>query len=146
MARRKISAGQQFPNRGLGPETQVRSTEDAVVRRHPSGLLWQTLTSTFDALGFDSETDETFRALVCVRLVEPTSKLDTLGVLDDIGVDNPDSSSIKRALTRCVERNYRTVLATACREHVTAVGGPGREPVKISAYAGGQRYELMRSG
>ena len=125
VARGKIHAGQQPLDLGLEPGAQVRSGGEAVVRRHSSELLWQTLTSTFDALGFDAVADETFKTLVCARLVEPTSKLDTPRVLDDIGVDAPHLSSIKRALARCVERDYRTVLATACWEHVTAAGGPG---------------------
>ena len=125
VARGKIHAGQQSLDLGLEPEAQVRSGGEAVVRRHSSELLWRTLTSTFDALGFDAVADETFKTLVCARLVEPTSKLDTPRVLDDIGVDAPHLSSIKRALARCVERDYRTVLATACWEHVTAAGGPG---------------------
>ena len=125
VARGKIHAGQQPLGLGMGPGAQVRSGGEAVVRRHSSELLWQTLTSTFDALGFDAVVDETFKTLVCARLVEPTSKLDTRRVLDDIGVDAPHLSSIKRALARCVERDYRTVLATACWEHVTAAGGPG---------------------
>ncbi|WP_440221064.1 IS1634 family transposase [Dietzia sp. MNB45] len=125
VARGKIHAGQQPLDLGLEPEAQVRSGGEAVVRRHSSELLWQTLTSTFNALGFDAVADETFKTLVCARLVEPTSKLDTPRVLDDIGVDAPHLSSIKRALARCVERDYRTVLATACWEHVTAAGGPG---------------------
>ena len=125
VARGKIHAGQQPLDLGLEPEAQVRSGGEAVVRRHSSELLWQTLTSTFDALGFNAVADETFKTLVCARLVEPTSKLDTPRVLDDIGVDAPHLSSIKRALARCVERDYRTMLATACWEHVTAAGGPG---------------------
>ncbi|USX45189.1 IS1634 family transposase [Dietzia kunjamensis] len=125
VARGKITAGQQPLELGLEPEAQVRSGGDAVVRRHSSELLWQTLSSTFDALGFNAVADETFKALVCARLIEPTSKLDTPRVLDDIGVDAPHLSSIKRALARCVERDYRTALATACWEHVTSAGGPG---------------------
>lgn len=125
VARGKITAGQQSLDLGLEPDAQVRAGGDAVVRRHSSELLWQALTSTFDTLGFGAVADETFRTLVCARLIEPTSKLDTPRVLDDIGVDAPHLSSIKRALARCVERDYRTVLATACWEHVTAAGGPG---------------------
>lgn len=125
VARSKISAGQQALDLGLEPEEKVRSGGDAVVRRHSSELLWTTLTSAFDVLGFDAVADETFKTLVCARLIEPTSKLDTPRVLEDIGVDAPHLSSIKRALARCVERDYRTVLARACWEHVTTVGGPG---------------------
>ncbi|MVZ89973.1 IS1634 family transposase [Microbacter sp. ANSKLAB05] len=125
VARGKITGGQQPLELGLEPEAQVRSGGDAVVRRHSSELLWQTLASTFDDLGFNAVADETFKALVCARLIEPTSKLDTPRVLDDIGVDAPHLSSIKRALARCVKRDYRTALATACWEHVTSAGGPG---------------------
>ena len=53
MARGEITAGQQPLDLGLEPEVQVRSGGDAVVRWHYSELLWQMLTSTFDALGFD---------------------------------------------------------------------------------------------
>lgn len=120
VARGKITAGQQPLDLGLEPESQVRASGDAVVRRHSSQLLWQALTSTFDALGFDAVADETFKALVCARLVEATSKLDTIRVLEDIGIDAPHRNTINASLARCVERDYRTVLATACWEHVTA--------------------------
>ena len=125
VARGKISEGQQSLDLGLESEQKVRSGGDAVVRRHSSELLWTTLTSAFDVLGFDAVADETFKTLLCARLIEPTSKLDTPRVLEDIGVDAPHLSSIKRALARCVERDYRTVLAKACWEHVTSADGPG---------------------
>lgn len=125
VARGKINAGQEALDLGLEPEEQVRASGDAVVRRHSSELLWTTLTSTFDALGFNVVADETFKMLVCARLVEPVSKLDTPRVLGDIGVDAPHLSSIKRALARCVDRDYRTAIASACWEHVTAADGPG---------------------
>ena len=67
VARDKITAGQQPLDLALEPESQVRASGDAVVRRHSSQLLWQALTSTFDALGFDVVADETFKALVCAR-------------------------------------------------------------------------------
>lgn len=103
----------------------MRAGGDAVVRRHSSELLWTTLSRVYDLLGFDLVSEQTFKTLVCARLVEPTSKLDTPRALEDIGVDAPHLSSIKRALARCVERDYRTDLATACWQHVTAAGGPG---------------------
>lgn len=83
------------------------------------------MTSTFDALDFNLVADETFKTLVCARLAEPTSKLDTPRALEGIGVDAPHLSSIKRALARCVDRDYRTPIATAYWEHVAAADGPG---------------------
>jgi hypothetical protein len=40
----------------------------------------------YDALGFGAVGDEAFRALVLARIIEPTSKLDTVRVLDELGV------------------------------------------------------------
>ena len=125
VARDKIHAGQESLDLGIESEAQVRAGGDAVVLRHSSELLWQVLTSTFEALGFDGVADETFKALVCARLVEPTSKVDTIRVLEDIGIDPPHRNTINASLARCVARDYRTAIATACWEHVTAAGGPG---------------------
>ena len=125
VAREKLHADQEPLDLGIESETQVRSRGDAVVRRHSSELLWTTLTSTFEALGFDGQADETFKSLVCARLVEPTSKLDTIRVLEDIGIEPPHRNTINASLARCVERDYRTAIATACWEHVTSAGGPG---------------------
>jgi hypothetical protein len=44
-------------------------------------LLWQVLTDAYRRIGFDVLDDEAFRAMVVARIVEPTSKADTLRVL-----------------------------------------------------------------
>jgi hypothetical protein len=125
VAKDKIDAGQHQLDLGLSGAQQVRASGDAVITRHSSELLWTTLTGTYQRLGFDRLADDTFAALVCARLVEPTSKLDTIRVLEDIGVNAPHLSSIKRALARCVERDYRGQLSQACLAHVTGADGPG---------------------
>lgn len=124
-AKSRINAGQEHLDLDLPPMEKVRSAGEAVIAKHSSELLWTTLTDAYQRLGFDVVDDATFRALVCARLVEPTSKVDTIRVLDEIGVDPPHLSSIKRALARCVERDYRRHLSAACLAHVTADGGPG---------------------
>ncbi|MFI8775107.1 hypothetical protein ACIGKQ_23515 [Gordonia sp. NPDC062954] len=124
VAKGKIEAGQQHLDLGLSGTEQVRAGGEAVITRYSSELLWTTLTSSYRRLGFDVLGDDTFAALVCARLVEPTSKLDTGRVLDDIGISAPHLSSIKRALARCVERNYRSQLSKACLDHVITQG-PG---------------------
>jgi hypothetical protein len=50
--------------------------------------LWEALCRAYDALGFADAAggDEVFRQLVLARIIEPTSKLDSLRVLDEIGV------------------------------------------------------------
>ena len=79
-----------------------------------SQLLWDVLAEGYARLGFDVLRDEAFRAMVLARLIEPTSKADTIRVLTEIGVPAPSLRTLFRALGRCVERDYRGLLATAC--------------------------------
>jgi hypothetical protein len=87
-------------------------------------LLWEVLETAYARLGFDAVADEVFKSLVLARIVEPTSKADTIRVLDEIGVAAPALRTIWRALARCVERDYRNILAQAClaRSASTAAG------------------------
>ncbi len=124
-AKRRINAGQEMLDLEFEATEQVRQDGNAVIVKHSSELLWTTLTETYRRLGFGVLDDPVFEALVCARLVEPASKLDTIRVLDEIGVGAPHLSSIKRALARCVARDYRRQLSQACLAHVTAAGGPG---------------------
>ena len=66
--------------------------------------------------------DEAFRAVVLARVVEPVSKADTVRVLDEVGVAGPSLRTIFRALGRCVARDYRGLLASACMRHATRSG------------------------
>ena len=51
--------------------------------------LWEALCTVYDQLGLDEATgwDEVFRQLVLARIIEPTSKADSLRVLAEAGVD-----------------------------------------------------------
>ena len=80
-------------------------------------LLWNVLSEAYGRLGFDVIGDEAFKGLVLGRIIEPTSKADTLRVLGDIGVAAPSLRTVFRALNRCIERDYRGRVATACLAH-----------------------------
>ena len=58
--------------------------------------------------------DETFKRLVLARIIEPTSKADTIRVLGEIGVRAPGLRTIFRSLDRCVDRDYRDAISKAC--------------------------------
>jgi hypothetical protein len=77
------------------------------------------------ALGFAAVRDEVFRALVLGRIVEPTSKLDTVRVLGGLGVDPPSRVTFMRCRNRLVQRDYRTPFSEACFRHATRTGGLG---------------------
>src|SRR5690606_11271144 len=63
-----------------------RGVGAAVITHKASTVLWQVLTGAYARLGFDAIGDEAFAQLVLARLVEPTSKSDSLRVLDELGV------------------------------------------------------------
>ena len=62
--------------------------------------------------------DEVFRALVLARLIEPTSKLDTIWVLDEVGVAPPAYRTILRRLPGYATAQWRQRLAAACARRV----------------------------
>ena len=71
-------------------------------------------------LGFDTagEHDTVFKALVLARLIEPTSKLDTIRVLEEIGIPAPSYPTINRRLPMYATQQWRQQLAAACAAHV----------------------------
>jgi len=50
--------------------------------------LWEALCWAYEVLGFDKAAggDEAFRQLVLARIIEPTSKVDSLRVIEETGV------------------------------------------------------------
>lgn len=72
-----------------GPETppdQVQTpsrADGAVVARHTSRLLWDSLQQAYRACGFARVKDDALEQLVLARLMEPTSKTGTGRVLED---------------------------------------------------------------
>jgi len=87
--------------------------------------LWNVLVEAYARLGFDTIADEAFRAMVLARVIEPTSKADTVRVLAEIGAAAPTVRTLFRALARCEQRDYRAKLAGACLGHATGGGALG---------------------
>jgi len=83
-----------------------------------SGLLWNILQKEYHKLGFDPLNDEIFEALVIARIVEPTSKLDSLRVLDDLGVDPINRNKLYRSIVKAANQDYRRSISQACCRHV----------------------------
>jgi hypothetical protein len=114
-ADRLIHAGQDslFPGEGGSTVEVVRTF---------SSVLWDALEQLWVQLGFGLLDDEVFRRLVLARVVEPTSKLDSIRVLEDLGVCSGSVSGIYRSLRRCQEQDYRGLLQRACFAHVGSNG------------------------
>jgi len=105
IAQRKLNAGQ----------LELALFEDELSGMHTVGaysqLLFDVLSDVYHRLGLGILCDEVFMQLVLARIIEPTSKLDTIRVLNNLGLDSPSNSSIHRCLSRIVENSYRNQVS-----------------------------------
>lgn len=122
-ARQRLHAGQE------ALDLEVAGLEDEGVPQRPglitskrSALLWQVLTEAYARLGFDAIGDEAFAQLVLARIIEPTSKADSVRVLNEIGVAPASLRTMFRSLQRAQERDYRDQIAGACFSHAMSHG------------------------
>jgi hypothetical protein len=97
-------------------------------------VLWQVLNQLYEEIGLGEIGDETFRSLVLARIVEPTSKLDTVRVLGELGVLSPHRVTFMRCLKRVVERDYRSVIASACYTHANSAGASSSSGLAVVLY------------
>jgi len=119
-ARRRVRPGQtaldlQVP----GAPVEARS---GVITGKRSALLWQVLATAYQRLGFEAVGDAAFMQLVLARIVEPTSKSDSLRVLDELGVEHASLRTMFRTLKRAGAGGYRDQIAAACFTHATTNG------------------------
>jgi len=100
----ELSGRVRFDLDGLGVAAPV--TAAPTVTRPRSRVLWEVLKDAYTRLGLDRVGNNTFRKLVLARVMEPTSKADTLRVWDKLGVPAaPSLSTVWRTLARSVEQD-----------------------------------------
>ncbi len=113
LAHAKLIARQQSLFSPAPVETTIR------LKQSVSDVLYSALLGQYNALGFNRLLDEDFTNLVIARLVEPTSKLDTVRVLADLGLDLTSEDRLQRCLKRVITNNYRK--RDAIEAHLTVV-------------------------
>jgi hypothetical protein len=113
-ARERLAAGQQTLDLGLDPS--VFPGGPLTIVGSQAAHLWEALSRAYDALGFDRAdgADEVFRSLVLARIVEPTSKFDSLRVLEEVGVPGPSYATLRRRLAGYATAKFAAALAAAC--------------------------------
>ena len=74
----------------------------------------------YQVLGLDRACggDEVFQLLTLARVIEPTSKLDSIRVLTEVGIAAPSYPTIQAAAAVYATSEWRDALAAACAAHV----------------------------
>ena len=127
-ARQRLAGGQGELDLGLGPAISAAidtagsagsSGRPLEIASSRMGHLWDGLSSAYDQLGFARAAggDEVFRQLVLARIIEPTSKADSLRVLAEVGVDAVSYPTLNRRLRGYANAEFRRKLAAACAAH-----------------------------
>lgn len=124
-ARQRLHAGQDELDLGWEPETTTRGGQGQrpTVSGQRSELLTRAVAGAYIHLGFDALGDEAFWQLVLARIVEPTSKVDSIRVLEEIGISPVSERTMYRCLARVIERDYRGTLAGGCMAHAARTSG-----------------------
>jgi hypothetical protein len=96
-ARQRLAAGQLELDLGTAAPG---SSGPLPITSSRMGHLLDALSRAYDALGFPQATgrDEVFRQLVLARIIEPTSKQDSLRVLEEAGAPAPSYPTLNRRL------------------------------------------------
>lgn len=140
VARQRLAAGQGELDLRL-PGSPADQGAALPITSSRMGHLLDALSRGYDALGLGAVTgrDEVFKALVLARIVEPTSKLDSLRVLAEAGMDPPSYRTVKRRL-----RVYAG--ADQSRDDADNAGdaGPG-QPAGADPAGGRWRARLARA-
>jgi hypothetical protein len=117
VARQRITAGQDELDLGLDAGPEAGGPLPITASR--MGHLWDALGAAYAALGFDEAAggDEVFGQLVLARIIEPTSKLDSLRVLEEAGIQPVSYRTLKRRLPVYSAEGWRELFAAACARH-----------------------------
>ena len=115
VARQRLTAGQGELDLGMEPTGGGPLPITSSRMSH----LWDALAHAYEVLGLHDAArgDEVFGQLVLARIIEPTSKLDSLRVLEEVGVDPPLYRTLTRRLRVFATEAWRQKLAKACAQH-----------------------------
>ena len=114
-AQQRTAAGQLELGLGLEP---AGSGPLPITSSRMSHLV-DSLERAYRVLGLEGAAggDEVFRHLVLARIIEPSSKLDSLRVLEEAGVAPASYRTLKRRLSTHAEEEWRQRLSAACSAH-----------------------------
>jgi hypothetical protein len=112
----KLAAGQDQLDLGLDVPA---GAEPLPITSSRAQHLWDALSHVYDVLGFGEATggDEVFRQLVAARIIEPTSKVDSLRVIEEAGISPVTYPTLNRRLPVFAKTTFRQGISRACAVH-----------------------------
>jgi hypothetical protein len=113
-AKQRMAAGQAELHLGIAGQT---GSAPLPITSSRAAHLWDALCRGYQVLGFDRVADEVFQALVCARIIEPTSKIDVARVLNETGVAAPSYPTLNRRLPGYAKATFRQHLSSICAAH-----------------------------
>ena len=115
-AAQRLAAGQAQLDLGLAARSE---SEPLPITSSKAAQMWDALCCAYDVLGFDEVTGggEVFRQLVLARIIEPTSKADSLRVIEETGVTPVSYPTLNRRLPVFAKPGFRQDLSRACASH-----------------------------
>lgn len=128
VARQRLAAGQGELDLGLDAGSDGGGP--LAITSSRMGHLWDALSRAYEVLGLHVAAggDEVFRCLVLARIIEPTSKIDALRVLEEVGARAPSYATVKRHLPVFAEPAWQRALSAACAAHA------GLSPASLVLY------------
>ena len=120
VARQRLAGGQGELELGLAAGTGGAGGSGPLqITSWRMAPLWEALCAAYDHLGLDVAVggEEVFRQLVLARIIEATSKQDSLRVLAEAGIDAVSYATVKRRLQGYADDAWRQKLAAACAAH-----------------------------
>jgi hypothetical protein len=72
-----------------------------------SKYLYDRVSEVYDKLRISVVGDEVFKQITIARIIMPASKLETIEILEDLGLKAPSNSGIHRSLRNSIKLNYR---------------------------------------
>jgi hypothetical protein len=126
-ARQRLAEGQGVLDLGLEAAAgAVAGSGPLPITSSRMGHLWDALCRAYAVLGLEQAAggDEVFRDLVLARIIEPASKLDSLRVVSEVGLEPVSYRTVTRRLPIYAMDTFRQQLAAACAKH--AALGPNR--------------------
>ena len=115
-------AGKQLQGSQMPLFVQAESSLKINLRQSVSRLLFDTFLGQYNAIGFQQLSDDIFAYLCIARLVEPTSKLDSLRVLTGLGITGLSKDQLYRCLKQIISKEYRKTIAQHCFSYANTSG------------------------